>query len=357
MKVTVVGGGVIGLSCAWRLAGSGATVTLVEPDPLQAASRVAAGMLAPVAEAHPTEPALLAAGQIGLGLWPEFAAGLAATGIDPGYRVAGTLLVGYDQDDLGVLDEYAERLAGLGVDAQRLVGSACRRYEPALAPGIRGGLSVSSDHSVDNRALLRALWAGCETAGVTVVAGEAAPPTGAEVTVVAAGVWTPRIVPALADVVRPVRGEIVRLVAGGHTPTLTRTVRAVVEGRPVYLVPRATGELVIGATQDEVGYDRTVTAGGVHRLLADARRVLPAVDEYALVEASAGLRPVSLDGAPLVGWADAGVIVATGHGRNGILLAPLTAALVNHAVTGAGPPLDPAVVATFAPDRFAAVSR
>jgi glycine oxidase len=171
----------------------------------------------------------------------------------------------------------------------------------------------------------------------------------ADVVVVATGAWVGRLVPALADLVRPVRGENLRLAAGRFTPRLGRTVRAVVEGRAVYLVPRETGELVIGATQDEVGFDRTVTAGGVHRLLADARAVVPMVDEYALVETSAGLRPVSHDGAPLVGWLDARTVVAAGHGRNGILFAPLTADLVARAVFGAEPPYAP-----FDPARFGA---
>jgi len=372
-----VGAGVIGLSCAWRLAAAGARVTVVDPDPGQGASTVAAGMLAPITEAHPTEPALLAAGRLAVDGWPEFAADLASTGVDPGYRTTGTLAVGYDADDLAALDELAARLATLGVDVERLTGSAARRHEPALAPGVRGGLSVPGDHSVDNRALLRALRTAAQAAGVTVVTAAADDAVGtgrraagagragsrpyaedADVTVVAAGAWTPRLVPELAAAVRPVRGEILRLTAGRYTPVLARTVRAHVEGRPVYLVPRATGELVVGATQDEVGYDRTITAGGVHRLLTDARRVLPAIDEYALTETSAGLRPVSTDGAPLVGRVPGGegpdVVVATGHGRNGILLAPLTAALVTHEVTGAGPAPDRAVVDAFAPGRFSA---
>ncbi|MFI5955161.1 glycine oxidase ThiO [Cryptosporangium sp. NPDC051539] len=370
-RVTVVGAGVIGLSSAWALARAGAAVTVIDPDPSQGASPVAAGMLAPIAEAHPTEPALLAAGRLAVEAWPEFAEALAATGVDPGYRTTGTLVVGYTAGDLDALDDLAARLAGLGVDVERLTGTEARRAEPALAPGVRGALDVPGDHSVDNRALLRALRAATDAAGVTfrtTPAARTAPPAEAgggaapgaatdardpdRVTVTAAGAWTPRLLPAFDGAVRPVRGEILRLAATRTTPTLTRTIRALVDGRGVYLVPRATGELVIGATQDEVGFDRTVTAGGVHRLLADARRVLPAVDEYALVETSAGLRPVSTDGAPIVGRLGDG-FVATGHGRNGILFAPLTAALVAYLVAGAGPAPDPLVAAAFAPSRFA----
>ncbi|SHN29318.1 glycine oxidase ThiO [Cryptosporangium aurantiacum] len=358
VRVAVVGGGVIGLSCAWQLARAGADVTLIEPDPAQGASRIAAGMLAPITEAHPTEPALLAAGRRAVDAWPAFAADLTSTGIDPGYRTTGTLVAGYSADDVAALDELAARLATLGLDVERLTGTACRRSEPALAPGVRGGLSVPGDHSVDNRALLRALWAALEVVGVHVVTDTVEAPLtlDADVMVLAAGAWTPRLTPTLAGLVRPVRGENVRLVAGRHTPVLTRTVRALVDGRGVYLVPRTTGELVVGATQDEVGFDRTVTAGGVHRLLTDARRVLPSIDEYALVETSAGLRPMSTDGAPLVGWVGGDTLVATGHGRNGILLAPLTAAIITHLVTGAGHTPDAAVAGAFAPDRFPAAA-
>ncbi|GAA3386242.1 glycine oxidase ThiO [Cryptosporangium minutisporangium] len=356
-RVTVIGGGVIGLSCAWRLARAGTDVTLVELDPEQGASRIAAGMLAPITEAHPTEPGLLATGRLSVDAWPQFAAELADTGIDPGYTTTGTLVVGYSADDLAALEELAARLATLGIDVERLTGSACRRYEPALAPGVRGGLSVPGDHSVDNRAVLRGLQAAVAVAGVRVVAEGTGETTGADVTVVAAGAWTPLLVPALADLVRPARGENVRLTAGRHTPVLTRTVRALVDGRAVYLVPRSTGELVVGATQDEVGFDRTVTAGGIHRLLTDARRALPTIDEYALAETSAGLRPMSADGAPLVGWISDDTVVATGHGRNGILLAPLTAALVTQLVTGVGGAPDAEVVRAFAPDRFASGTR
>ncbi|GAA0225780.1 glycine oxidase ThiO [Cryptosporangium japonicum] len=354
VRVAVVGGGVIGLSCAWALVRDGARVTVFEPDQSRGASLVGAGMLAPITEAHPTEPALLAAGRAAVDAWPEFAAALAATGVDPGYRTNGTLVVGYTADDVVALDELAARLAALEIDVERLTGSACRRLEPALAPGVRAGLDVPGDHSVDNRALLRALRAATDAAGVTHVT-TAFPPAPAgtdgyerDVTVLAAGAWTPRLAPQLDGLVRPVRGENLRLAARRSTPVLTRTVRALVDGRGVYLVPRATGELVVGATQDEVGFDRTVTAGGVHRLLTDARRVLPAIDEYALAETSAGLRPMSPDGAPVVGHVGDDTIVATGHGRNGILLAPLTATLVARLVNGGT--ADPA----FAPGRFSA---
>ncbi|MFG1921289.1 glycine oxidase ThiO [Cryptosporangium sp. NPDC048952] len=358
--VSVVGGGVIGLSCAWALAREGARVTVIEPDPGRGASLVGAGMLAPITEAHPTEPGLLAAGRAAVEAWPEFAAALAATGVDPGYRTTGTLVVGYSADDLVALDELASRLSTLGVDVERLTGSACRRAEPALAPGVRGGLSVPGDHSVDNRALLRALRAATDAAGVEFTPGAAPAPTpgsavrelvgvGADLVVVAAGVWSAGLVPELGGLVRPVRGEIVRLTARRSTPVLTRTVRALVDGRAVYLVPRETGELVVGATQDEVGFDRTVTAGGVHRLLTDARRVLPAIDEYALAETSSGLRPMSPDGAPLVGHVADDTIVATGHGRNGFLFAPLTATLVAQLATGN---TATTFADTFAPSRF-----
>jgi glycine oxidase len=245
-----------------------------------------------------------------------------------------------------------------------------RRSEPLLSPSVRGGLLVAGDHSVDNRLLGAALAAAAPGAGAEVVAGSVEEvlverdrargvrlADGRELlagtVVVAAGCWSSRLagLPAGAvPPVRPVKGQILRLRAPGGAPWLARTVRAVVHGRQVYLVPRGDGEVVVGATVEEQGMSRTVTAGGVHDLLVDAHRLLPEVSELELVETGAGLRPGSPDNAPLIGATSVpGLVLATGHHRNGVLLTPVTAdAVAELLVTGAPPD----VVAPFSPSRF-----
>ncbi len=362
-RLVVVGAGVIGLSCAWRAAASGWTVTVLDPRPARGASWVAGGMLAPVTEAWPGEEELLDLGLDSLRRWPRFAADLAAaTGRDPGLRTEGTVVAATGTGDRAELGALAGFLAGLGRDVDQLTGRELRQLEPALGPDVRGGLSVPGDLAVDNRALLSALRAACERAGARIVErtvtricddGRAAtgarsaatdgavtaveaPSRGsavadstdhpADIVLVCAGAHSGLLHPALAGLVRPVKGEIVRLAhREGAFPPPSRTVRALVDGRPVYAVPRDDGGLVIGATQYEAGFDADVTVGGVRDLLRDAERVLPAVAEYALVETAAGLRPGSPDNRPLIGTLEPGLMVATGHGRNGMLLAPVTA--------------------------------
>jgi glycine oxidase len=344
-RVVVVGAGVIGLACAWRIAQRlPAAVTVVDPRPGSGASAVAAGMLAPVTEAHPTENALLSLALVAAERYPAFVADLtAASGEDPGYLTTGTLAVAFDADDRAELDALAARLAGLGLAAEPLGARECRRLEPGLAPEIRGGLRVDGDRSVDNRRLVHALAAAAGRAGVRQrsaraervldaggrVTGVALHGGGAEpadAVVLAAGCWSGALHPSLDGLVRPVKGEILRLRPGRGAVPVRRTVRATVQGQPVYLVPRSSGELVVGATQQEAGFDATVTAGGVHTLLRDARAVVPGIDEYELAEAAAGLRPGSPDNAPLIGAiGPAGLLAATGHHRNGMLLAGVTA--------------------------------
>jgi glycine oxidase len=356
-QLVVIGAGVIGLSCAWRAAAARWSVTVVDPDPSRGASWVAGGMLAPVTEAWPGEEELLELGLDSLRRWPRFAADLAAAaGRDPGLRTEGTVVAATGAGDRAELGSLAAFLGRLGRDVDQLTGRELRRLEPALGPDVRGGLSVPGDLAVDNRALLAALRAACDEAGVRVVRrqvaaisesgarvtgvrfGEppapdlaapdlAAPDLEADAVLVCAGAYSGRLHPDLAGLVRPVKGEIVRLAQrGGALPPPSRTVRALVDGRPLYAVPRDGGGLVIGATQYEAGFDVDVTVGGVRDLLRDAERVLPAIAEYALVETAAGLRPGSPDNRPLIGaLGPSGLLVATGHGRNGMLLAPATA--------------------------------
>jgi glycine oxidase len=347
--VHVVGGGVIGLACAWELSRDGHDVTVVAPVPgRDGASWVAAGMLAPVTEAQFGEAPLTRLLLEGARRWPAFAADLeAASGLAIGYDRSGTVTVALDASDRASLDDLLAYQHALGLAAHRRSASECRRLVPALSPALRGGIEVPGDHQVDNRALLDALVQACGRAGVSfeaaTVSALAPGPAlvladgrrlGSEQVLLAAGTGLPAIgglEEAGLPAVRPVKGHILRLgpLGTGRARLLPRTVRGLVRGHSVYLVPRRDGSLVVGATVEERGADTTVQAGAVHELLCDARAVVPGIDELALLEAVAGLRPATADNTPRLGWtALDGVAVATGHFRNGILLAPLTAAAI-----------------------------
>ena len=353
--VAVVGGGTIGLACAWRAAQQGSSVVVLDPAPGSGASHAAAGMLCPVTEVHYGEEPLLALTMESARRWPAFAAEVVeASGVDIGHRTDGTLLVAFDDDDLRALDELLRFQQSLGLDVQRLRSRECRTLEPQLSPRVRGGVFVAGDHQVDNRRLVAALLEACTRVGVQFearpVESLAADPavTTADRVVLAAGCWSSSLdgVP-----VRPVKGQILRLRFDPNDPPLTRNVRGFAEGRSVYLVPRADGELVVGATMEELGYDTVVTAGAVHDLLRAATDLVPGVSELELSETYAGLRPGTPDNAPIIGVSsgDPRVVHATGHHRNGILLTPVTADSVAAILAGRGVP---AVVAPFGVERF-----
>lgn len=348
-RVIVVGGGVIGLAVAWRAARSGHDVTVVDPAPGRGASWVAAGMLAPVTEAHLGEEAVLDLNRRAAAAWPVFARDLAEqAGLEVELRESGTVVAALDADDRARLDDLAERLALLGLSVDRLTSRQLRRREPALAPGVRGGLDVAGDHAVDNRQVLRALLAATPRAGVALDRGPATRVVtdgdhvvgveladgdriACDVAVVAAGHASPSLaVAGIAPVpVRPVRGEVVRLLDDPAAPLLRRTVRGTARGWPVYLVPRSHGEIVVGATADDRHEAGPATAGGVLELLRAAVDLVPGIRELALVETCAGLRPGTPDNLPLVGPTDVeGLVLATGHYRHGILQAPLAAEAV-----------------------------
>ncbi|MEU9475063.1 glycine oxidase ThiO [Streptomyces sp. NPDC048191] len=345
--VLVIGGGIIGLVTAWRAAQRGLATAVVDPEPGGGAARVAAGMLAAVTELHYGEERLLALNLESARRYPDFAAELTElTGHDLGYRRCGTLAVAMDADDRAHLRELHALQQRSGLESEWLSGRECRRLEPMLAPGVRGGLRVDGDHQIDPRRLAAALVAACERTGVRFhrawaerldVAGDRAAGVttadGAELragqVVLAAGSMSGRLAglpEALLPPVRPVKGQVLRLtVPSGYAPFLSRTVRAVVRGSQVYLVPRENGELVVGATSEELGWDTTVTAGGVYELLRDAHELVPGITELPLTETRAGLRPGSPDNAPLLGPSGLdGLLLATGHYRNGVLLTPVT---------------------------------
>ncbi|GAB2876017.1 FAD-dependent oxidoreductase [Nocardioides pacificus] len=323
MRVQVLGAGIIGLACADELVRRGHRVTVVDPAPGRGASHAAAGMLTPAAEAWWGEEGVLDVGRRGLALWPEYAARL---GVE--LTRTGTLLAGCDAGDLQQVDRQGELLARHGIAVHRLGRREARRLEPGLGPRVGGGLLLPEDPSVDPRAVVAALLAR-----VPVQTGP--PHEGAEVTVLATGSSLPA---PFAHLVRGVRGEIVR-VRSDDPPTCT--VRGWVHGEPVYAVPRRTGEVVVGATSEEHDAPPVPTLGGVARLLEAARTLLPGLERAELVEAIARDRPGTADNLPLVGPSDvAGVVLAAGHFRHGVLLAPLTARLVaDHLETGAVEPL------------------
>ncbi|MDW6063425.1 glycine oxidase ThiO [Streptomyces sp. FXJ1.4098] len=370
----VVGGGIIGLVTAWRAAQRGLRTAVADPAPGGGAAQVAAGMLAAVTELHYGEQTLLALNLASARRYPEFVAELEeASGQDVGFRTCGTLAVAFDPDDRAHLRELHDFQRRLGLESQWLTGRECRRLEPMLAPGVRGGLRVDGDHQVDPRRLAAALLTACERAGVvfhrahaerlTLAADRA---TGVELadgtrlaaerTVLAAGSFSGRLagVPEGAlPPVRPVKGQVLRLrVPPAYAPFLSRTVRAEVRGGHVYLVPRENGELVVGATSEELGWDTTVTAGGVYELLRDAHELVPGITELPLVETRAGLRPGSPDNAPLLGpSALPGLLVATGHYRNGVLLTPVTGDVMAEVLTRGELPDE---ARPFSPLRFPA---
>src|SRR5580700_19863 len=378
--VVIVGGGIIGLSVAWRAREKGLSVTLLERDTVgRGTSYVAAGMLAPVAEAEfgAAGRRLLELGQRSAEMWPGFAAGLQeATGIEVGLLKTGTLVVARDEDEARELERQLAFRQSLGLRTERLRASAAREREPGLAPTVRLAIQAPDDHSVDPRLVLGALRRACEIAGVDI--REHAPVesveldgAGGQVTglllrggervstdrvVLAAGSWTGQIegLPAVAQVrVRPVKGQILRL----RDPAGPGLLRGVVRFEGGYLVPRADGRYALGATVEEQGFELTPTAGGVYELLRDASELVPGIDELQIEELSVGLRPGTPDNAPVIGrGALEGLVWATGHHRNGILLAPLTSELVVAALTGDPRGWSESLIAACDPNRFASVA-
>lgn len=343
--VIVVGAGVIGLSCAWRCAQSGMSVLVLERDePGAGASGVAAGMLAPVTEASFGEEALLGLNLEARAQWPAFAAELEElTGLPTGYRDSGALVVAADRDDAEELRRLHAFQVKLGLGAEWLSPSAARRLEGGLAPRIAGTIHAPQDGQADPLAVMRALAAAFVAAGgellcgvdvsglelgigrVTGVRTTSGDTLRAGAVVLASGAWSAEGALA-ADCapppVRPVKGQLLELrVRRGHRPPADRVIRS----PRCYIVTRPDGRVVLGATQEEQGFDTAVTADGVYRLLEAAWEVLPEVGELELVAARAGLRPGTPDNSPAVGPGElTGVVWATGHHRNGVMLAPTT---------------------------------
>jgi len=371
-----VGGGVIGLASAWRAAQAGAKVAVLErAEPPAGATNVAAGMLAPVGELTFGERGLLEMTLASGAMWTDFAAEVeAAGGEGTGYEQCGALHVALDRDEAGELRREHDLQREHGLEAEWLTPRQCRALEPGLVPTFIGGVLAASEASVDPRRLALALAAALREAGGELrtgtevvdglwdgerLVGVRTAPTAAEphdalpayaskrreddvhadTVVLCSGAWsgqTPWLPEEARPSVRPVKGETVELRPREGEPA---PAARIVASERVYLVPRPDGRLIVGATQEERGFDTVVTAGGVHELLREAYRVLPDVAEMEFAGAIAGLRPGTPDNLPIVGRGPVdGLVLATGHFRNGILLTPLTAAAVAATLAGAEPP-------------------
>lgn len=369
-SVAIIGAGVTGLGAAWRLAQAGAQVSVFDMGTAgSGATHAAAGMLAACAEAEPGEEDLIGLCRASQAMWPAFADEVkVASGIDVELRTEGTIVAAVTADDRARLQHHLafQQKIGLPVDWQN--GADIRRREPQLAANIMGAIWSPEDHQVDNRLLARGLRLAAERAGARIVENMAVArvltegdrasgirlqdgtDVAADVVVLAAGPWSRRIEGIPADIrppVRPIKGQMLALQMDPAAPLL----RHVIWGPGIYLVPRRNGRLIIGATVEEKGFDTTLTAGGVLALLEGAWRLAPGIEELPLVETWVGHRPGSRDDAPVIGPSPMpGLIYATGHHRNGILLAPLTADAV--CALALGRETDPRLTA-FGYERFA----
>jgi glycine oxidase len=374
--VAIIGAGVIGLGIAWRLAARGAAVTVFDRAAAGAgASHAAAGMLAACSEAEPGEEALVTLGRDSQARWPAFAAELLeASGIDVELRSEGTLLLALTADDQARLNHQLVFQQKLGLPLEWISAAETRRREPHLAGKLAGAVWSPEDHQVDNRKLAAALRIAAEAAGATIrehtevkevsIAGPHADgvilsdgsKVAADVVVLAAGAWSRGIAglaPELRPPVRPLKGQMISLRMDAAAPLRTHVLWA----PGAYLVPRRDGRLLVGATVEEKGFDASLTAGGLLTLLEAAWRAVPAVEELPIDEMWVGHRPGSRDDAPILGPAPVdGLIYATGHHRNGILLAPVTAdAIARLALDGVvDPTIKPFGIERFVPARGAA---
>ncbi|WP_055558087.1 glycine oxidase ThiO [Streptomyces sp. NBRC 110028] len=361
MNTVVIGGGIIGLATAWRTLRHGATVTVIDPAPATKASHASAGMLPPSSEQIDGENDLLRLCLASRDLWPSYAAELEEFA-PSGFRRDGVLDAAFDDDALRVLDFQESFRESLGIRSERLTPEECGTVQPAFAPAL-GGLLAPDDGAVDPRTFDAALLTAIEALGGTVIRRRAIRVANHTVTldngdavtfdrvVLAAGCWTHHIggLPEEAiPVIRPVKGQILRL--RSDPPLLGVTSRALSKGSSLYLVPRLDGELVIGATYEERGYDETVTADGARGLLARAAEVIPGVGALRFAEITAGLRPASPDELPLIGPTSVpDVYLAAGHFRMGVQLAPITAEVMAAYLTDTVPH---ASAAPFTPLRL-----
>jgi len=373
--VVVIGAGVIGLGIAWRLAARGVPVAVFDKGAAGAgASHAAAGMLAACCEAEPGEDALITLGRESQARWPAFAAELErVSGMEVGLRSEGTLVVALTADDQARLNHQLVFQQKLGLPLQWISAAETRRREPHLAGKLAGAVFSPEDTQVDNRKLAAALRIAAEAAGasirehqaVSAISSHAGRVDGvvladgtkvaSDMVVLAAGAWSRGIAglaPELRPPVRPIKGQMLALRMDPASPLINHVVWA----PGLYLVPRRDGRLIVGATVEEKAFDTTLTAGGVLALLDAAWRAVPSIEELPIEEMWVGHRPGSRDDAPILGPGPvAGLVYATGHHRNGILLAPVTADAIARLVLDGTvePAIRPFGVERFAPVRAA----
>ncbi|WP_454917240.1 glycine oxidase ThiO [Xanthobacter sediminis] len=346
-RVAIAGAGVMGLALGWRLARAGCSVDIFDAGTAgRGASHAAAGMLAACAEAEPGEDTLLALNRASQTLWPQFAAELEAeSGASVDLRTEGTLTIGLTADDGARLKHLFALQTSLGLPVEWLTAAAARRLEPHLAGQLSGAILSAEDHQVDNRKVVAALLTAVARAGarlhenspVTRVATQGGKALGvvvgddlkpADVVILAAGAWSRGvdIAPAPPLPVRPVKGQMLALQMDPAAPLVNHVIWA----PNSYIVPRRDGRLILGATTEEKGFDTSLTAGGQLALLTSAWRALPALEELPILEQWVGFRPGSRDDAPILGPSAEveGLVYATGHHRNGILLLPVTVQVI-----------------------------
>jgi glycine oxidase len=366
--VIVVGGGIIGLSCAWRLAQRDRRVVLLERDAVTAAaSRAAAAMIAPVGYLEDPRDEFLRLRVDGARRWPSFATELAAeTGHDPRHQRTGSLVPAMSADELPALATLRDLHARLGIGSALLDPAAAGQVEPHLVPDIHGALHVPGEGCVDPQRVGAALARAVRARGGEVREGQAVTrllvehgravgvetgtgPLRAPVVLLAAGAWSaglPGVPARVRPPLRPVKGQ--SLVVRARPDLLHGVVRA-----GVSLVPRGDGRIMLaGTVEDGGGYDTRPTVAGLHFVLHEAIRAVPALVEAQVLHHAVGLRPVSADDAPVLGPSEVdGLWWATGHSYYGILLAPLTAQLVADALCGDEPARRR--LELFGPGRFA----
>lgn len=358
----------VGLGIAWRIAGRAVVTVFDRGAAGSGASHAAAGMLAACCEAEPGEEDLVVLGRESQARWPGFAQELQrASGIDVELRREGTLVLALTADDQAEIGHRLEFQKKLDLPLEWLSAAATRAREPHLAGKIAGALFSPQDHQVDNRKLAQALYAAAKAGGVTIhehrpvkeisvqgghangVVLEDGTLFAADIVVLAAGAWSRRIgglPPDRRPPVRPVKGQMLALKMDAAAPLLNHVLWA----PGAYLVPRLDGRLIVGGTVEEKGFDETVTAGGMLTLLEAAWRAVPAVEELPIAEIWVGHRPGSRDDAPILGHGPLeGLFYATGHHRNGILLAPVTTDAMARLILDDA--LDPAI-RPFGLERF-----
>jgi glycine oxidase len=367
VDVAVAGAGVIGLSIAWRLAARGLSVAVFDRASAgSGASLAAAGMLAAAAEHEPGCHDLLALACESQRQWPRFRAALEAqSGVAIDFREDGTLVVALGRDEVERLRFRHDLHRRCGLTTRWLSGPEVRAMEPALRPSVVGGLHCADDHQVDPRLVMAALRAAfiaaggrlfehCAVTGVDLEGGIARGvlttqgACRASTIVLTAGAWTSDIAPSGLKVpVRPLKGQSLAL----RTTSDTGTLANIVWTEQVYMAPKSDGRLIVGATVEERGFEEAITAGGVYALLEGARRAFPGIEEMAIDAIWTGFRPSSIDDAPILGMTPVrGLVLATGHHRNGYLLAPATAFAVEALIADGALP---AVAQPFGLDRFA----